>query len=116
MTKQELVKMMGNEDKAMWAMERLLESVKPDFVLMVLKDIADTANKKYTERTQSGYYEEFSRFPDDFNLFSVPDDSPLAKQYEENTWRKIEEQADKTYKTFTNNMYCHALWNKPESK
>lgn len=116
MTKQELIKMMGNEDKANWAMERILESVKPDFVLMVLKNVAKDAKKKYTDREESGYYEEFSHFPEGFSLWSEPEDSPLAKQYANNTEREIEQSGDKLYMNFTNNMYVHALCNKPETK
>lgn len=116
MTRKELVKMMGNEDKAEWAMDRLLESVKPDFVLMVLKSLADAADKKYTERKGSGYYKEYSSFPDGFSLWSEPDDSPLANQYHENAQREIEESGDMMDRNFKRNMYIHALWNKPESK
>lgn len=116
MTKQELIQMMGNEDNADWAMECLLESVKPDFMLMVLKSLADAAEKKHTERTESGYYKEYSSFPDGFSLWSEPDDSPLARQYYENQRRQIEESGDMIERNFTRNMYTHALWNKPESK
>ena len=116
MTKQELIKMMGDEDKANWAMDRILESVKPDFVLMVLKSVAKAAEKKYTEREESGYYEEFSHFPEGFSLWSEPEDSPLAKQFDNNRERESEQGGDKMYMNFTKNMYTHALWNKPEAK
>ena len=113
MTKQELIKMMGDEDKANWALQRVLEQIKPDFVIMCLKAYADQKTAEYTQKNESGYYTENSSFPEGFNLFSVDDDHPLAIQYDKNRKRQIEKAGDLTLATFAKNMHVHALWNVP---
>ena len=40
MTRSELVKMMGSEERADWMMEQILASIKPAFVAMILKTMA----------------------------------------------------------------------------
>ena len=43
MTRSELVKMMGSEERADWMMEQILASIKPAFVAMILKTKAEEA-------------------------------------------------------------------------
>lgn len=113
MTKQDLILMMGNEDKANWAMDKILENIKPDFLIAILRHIKNDAETRYKERCESGYYDEFSTFPPDFNLFSVEDDSPLSRQYVNDARRQIEKAGDRASVNFARNVYSHAINNKP---
>ena len=111
MTKQELIQMMGDEDKANWAMERMLENVKRDFVLMCLKATADKYEAEYNAKVENGYYKEFSKFPENFNLWTaISNGDPLAEQWDKNEERQIEQCSDMRMKNFAGNMYTHALW------
>lgn len=123
MTKQELIKMMGDEDKADFAMALILESIKPEFVMAVLKTKKEKAEKLYEERTKSGYYDEGNKarktIPEGWSLWGDEDDPEWQKENEKyKLWetRYTEEQADRSAKTLFNNLYVHALWNKPDSK
>ena len=112
MTKQELIEMMGSEDKADWAMNRLLESVKPDFVVMVLKAYAEQKEKELKEKEASGYYEEYSEFPEGFNVWNATPEQ--EQQWDENERREVEHSGDKMTATFAKNMYIHAHGHKPQ--
>ena len=109
MTKQELIKIMGSEDGAEYAMIQVLKMIKPDFVITCLEINRDQTEAKYNERKANGYYTEFSEFPAYFNLFSEASDSPLVKQYWENRYREIEEDGDKSAAIAARNMYAHAM-------
>lgn len=110
MKKEELIRMMGDEDKANWAMEKVLENVKADFVIMCLKATAEKADRVIKEKTESGYYKEFSQFPEYFNLWTaMANDDPLAEQWDKNRAREIEEAGDRMSATFAKNMYVHAV-------
>lgn len=109
MTRFELVKMMGDNDKADWAMNKILEAVKPDFVVMVLKANANALEKEIKEKEENGYYTEFAEFPEDFNIWREPEGSPLSIQWDNNTQREIEHDGDKMSARFASNMWVHAL-------
>lgn len=109
MTKYELIQMMGDEDKANWAMERVLENVKKDFVRMCLKAAADKYEAEYKAKEASGYYTEFSSFPEGFNLWTaMANGDPLAEQYDKDEARQIERSGDKMVVNFARNMWLHA--------
>lgn len=114
MTKQELISMMGNEDKANWAMERMLEAIKPEFVIMVLKATADAAKQRVEGREASGYYTEFSEFPEGFNYWSASEE--LQEQFDKDRDRQIEHDGDRQTAAFTMNMWVHAINHKPTVK
>ena len=123
MTKQELIKMMGDDDKANFMMELILESIKPEFVMTVLKLKKEKYEKLYKEREQSGYYDEGNKarktIPEGWSLYGNEEDPEWLKEYEKyQLWetRYREEQADRSAKTLFANLYCHALWNKPADK
>lgn len=106
MTKQELIDMMGNEDRAGWAMNLVLESVKPGLVRTLIKLKLDEAEKIYNDRKESGYYEEgdkaLSSLPEDFNLWNAtPEQEALYKIWED---LGHEESADRMTVTFLRNM------------
>ena len=109
MTKQDLIKMMGDEDNADWAMARILEAVKPDFVVTVLKANADKLEKELKKKEANGYYTEFAEFPEDFNLWREPEGSPLSIQWDNNMQKEIEHSGDKTSALFARNMWVYAL-------
>lgn len=107
MTKQELITMMGNEDRAEWVMEQVLGAVKPDFVVAVLKAEAETARKQYYNRIEHGYYTEFSEFPKDFNYWSASEE--MQQRFDKDEDRQIEKEADRQTMTLATNMWVHAV-------
>lgn len=109
MTKQELIAMMGNEDRAKWVMDRVLEAVKPDFVVAVLKAKADAAKQILQDKEESGYYTEFNEFPADFNYWGASEE--MQQRYDQNSDREYERCGDKKFATLTENMWVHAVNN-----
>jgi hypothetical protein len=107
MTKQELIMMMGNEDRAQWVMERVLGAVKPDFVVAVLKAEAEAAKQRLKDKEESGYYSEFSEFPEGFNYWHASEE--MQQRYDQNEAREYERCGDKQFVTFTSNMWVHAV-------
>lgn len=110
MTKQELINMMGNEDRAGWAMNLVLESVKPALVRTLIKLKLDEAEKAYNDRVKNGYYaageEALHSLPEDFNLWNAtPEQEALYKIWED---RGHEESADRMTVTFLRNMNAAA--------
>ena len=55
MTKQELIKMAGNEDQAEYAMRILLKNVKSEFVRMCLKSELQDIENEIKEYEKQGY-------------------------------------------------------------
>lgn len=55
MTKQELIKMAGNEEQAEYAMLILLKNVKPEFVRMCMKNELEEVETKIKEYEGLGY-------------------------------------------------------------
>ena len=108
MTKQELIKMMGNEDRADWALNLVLEMVKPELVRTAIKVKLQAAEKHYTERETSGYYEEGEKalrsLPEDFNLWSATPEQEATYQIWED--RRREESEDRASVIFFRNMYA----------
>lgn len=121
MTKAELIKMMGDEDKADWMIEQILRSIKPGFVMSILKLKKSEADGVYASKKQSGYYAEgeeaLKQIPDGFSLFgdeNNPEWQENKKKYDLWEERRREEQGDRMWMNFTHNVYTHAMWNKPE--
>lgn len=116
MTKQELVSMMGNEDRAEYAMIQVLKMVKQDFVIAALKANLTEAEKVCKERNDTGYYTEFDDgFPEDFNLLHeelTNPDNPLIEQYNKMEERHFEKASDNATRVAANNMYTHAICGK----
>lgn len=115
MTKQELVQLMGNEDRAEYAMLQVLKMVKKDFVIAALKANMNEAERVYKGKKESGYYTEFDKFPEDFNLLHEElnnPESPLIEQYNNYESRHLEEASDEATMIAAGNMYTHSLWGK----
>lgn len=115
MTKQDLIKMMGNEDRAEYAMNQVLKMIKPEFIVVALKANKVEAEKIYNERKDSGYYTEFDGFPEGFNLIHEElynPDSPLLEKY--NNWEKrhLEEDSDNLTRIAASNMYMYGMCGK----
>lgn len=110
MTKQELVEMMGSEENAVYAMLKVLECVKKEFVRSCLKASADNLETQIKLKESSGYYSEFNTFPKDFNLWeAMSTGDPLADQYEKNEMREIEQAGDRQTLTFARNMWVRSM-------
>jgi hypothetical protein len=115
MTKQDLIKMMGSEDRAEYAMIQVLKVIKPDFIVAALKANKAEAERVYNERKASGYYTEFDGFPEDFNVIHeelTNPDNPLLEKY--NNWEKRhwEEASDNQNRIAASNMYTHGMCGK----
>ena len=110
MTKQELIEMMGNEDRADWAMNLVLESVKPALVRTAIALKLKEAEREYKEKTESGHYAEGKKALDslqeDFNLWHATPEQEATYQIWED--RQHEEAADRMALTFLRNMNAYA--------
>lgn len=55
MTKQELIKMVGNEDRAEYALNILLKNLKPQFIKMCVENELKEVESKIKEYQEKGY-------------------------------------------------------------
>lgn len=111
MTKQELIEMMGNEDRADWAIDLVLASIKPALVRTLIELKLKEAERTYKERTESGYYAEgekaLASLPEDFNYWhATPEQEAVYRIWED---RRREESSDRSAVTFLRNMNA-ASW------
>lgn len=109
MTMQELITMMGDEDSANWVKDRLLEAVKPEFVVTILQTLADETEKWFHDREESGYYSELLPFPEDFCYWSASEE--MQDKFDQAEARLFEKAGDRAVMTMTKNMWVRALNN-----
>lgn len=110
MTKQELIQMMGNEDRADWAINLILDSIKPALVRAAIEQKLKKAEQEYKDREKSGYYAEgekaLASLPEDFNYWHATPEQAATYQIWED--RKREEASDRMTVTFLRNMAATA--------
>lgn len=110
MTKQELIEMMGDEDRADWAMDLVLESVKPALVRTLIELKRKEAERTYNEQMKSGYYaageKALKSLPEDFNYWNATPEQEATYQIWED--RRREESSDRSAVTFLRNMNAAA--------
>ena len=118
MTKQELIEMMGNEDRADWAMTLVLESIKPALVRTAIELKLKEAERTYEEKKRSGYYaageDALRSLPEDFNYWHATPEQAAASQIWED--RQREESSDRMTLTFLRNMNAAANTPHPIAK
>ncbi len=110
MTREDMIELMGNEDRADWAIDLVLASIKPEFVRAAIRVKREAAERLVKEREQGGYYAEgrkaLDSLPEGFNLWNAtPEQEAIYQIWED---RQREASGDKMTVTFLRNMEAAA--------